>query len=129
MKEAFRKFAMSASKAMGSPLAFLAGILGVAGWAAMGPAFHYSENWQLIINTSTTIITFLMVFVIQYSQNRDTETLHLKIDELLRVIEAARTDMVNLENQSDERIQSLKDEFSSLTSEECAERKQNVTAV
>ena len=83
-------------------------------WAATGPAFGFSETWQLVINTGTTIITFLMVFVIQYSQNRDTQILHLKIDELLRAITDARTSMVNLEDETNEKLQSVKEEFRGL---------------
>lgn len=113
----FQKFAMSIARAVGSPAAFFSGVLLVAAWAAMGPYFRYSENWQLIINTSTTIITFLMVFIIQYSQNRDTEALHLKIDELIRATKEARNDMVAIEEGSDDQLAKLKAEFRALSKE------------
>ena len=128
MHELFRKFAMKTSKAMGSPLAFGAGIALVLVWAATGPRFGYSETWQLVINTGTTIITFLMVFIIQYSQNRDTQILHLKIDELLRAITEARTSMVNLEDETDEILQTFKDEFRGLGQSEDPEAQRIDTA-
>ena len=80
-------------------------------WAVLGPLFHFSDTWQLVINTATTIVTFLMVFLIQNTQNRDTKALHLKLDELLRGVVGARTSFVNLENLSDEELEKLQHEF------------------
>jgi low affinity Fe/Cu permease len=83
-------------------------------WIATGPVFGYSDTWQLVINTGTTIITFLMVFLIQNSQNRDAKSLHLKIDELLRAVAKARTGMVDLEDLSDEELKQVEEEFKQL---------------
>jgi low affinity Fe/Cu permease len=97
--------------AMGSLWAFLIAVTTIIIWAALGPVFHYSDTWQLVINTATTIITFLMVFLIQNTQNRDTKALHLKLDELLRGVSGARTSFVSLENLSDEELERLQKEF------------------
>ena len=93
---------------------FIFAVLVIAVWAFTGPYFHYSDTWQLIINTGTTIVTFLMVFLIQNTQNRDAKAMHLKLDELLRSIAGARTGLVNLENLSDEQIARLKEQFEAL---------------
>src|SRR5260221_3569248 len=114
MKGTFRKFATKASDAMGSPWAFIAAVLLILGWAISGPVFGFSEAWQLVINTGTTIITFLMVFLIQNTQNRDAKAMHLKLDELLRGVEGARTSMVDLEDLSDEDLKKLQNEFERL---------------
>jgi low affinity Fe/Cu permease len=107
----FRKFATHISNAAGSPWAFFAAIAIVVVWAAVGPSFHYSDTWQLVINTGTTIITFLMVFLIQNMQNRDAKAIHLKLDELLRAVKGARTELVNLEDLSDQDLDELQKEF------------------
>ena len=114
MNEAFRKFANKTSEAMGTPWAFIAAVLLILGWAVSGPFFGFSEVWQLVINTGTTIITFLMVFLIQNTQNRDAKAIHLKLDELLRGVEGARTSMVDLEDLSDEDLKKLQNEFQRL---------------
>ena len=114
MNEAFRKFANKTSEAMGTPWAFIAAVLLILGWAVSGPVFGFSEVWQLVINTGTTIITFLMVFLIQNTQNRDAKAIHLKLDELLRGVEGARTSMVDLEDLSDEELKKLQNEFQRL---------------
>src|SRR5581483_3854692 len=114
MKEAFRKFSRGAAVALGSPWAFaLAFVISVL-WAVTGPSFHYSDAWQLIANTVTNVVTFLMVFIIQSSQNRDSTAMQLKLDELLRAIEGARTGLVNLESLSDEDLDQLQREFERL---------------
>jgi len=99
---------------MGSPWAFLMAVLVILVWAVLGPAFHYSDTWQLSINTATTIVTFLMVFLIQNTQNRDTRAMHLKLDELLRGLKGARTSLVGLEELSDEELERLQKEFERL---------------
>ena len=114
MNETFRKFANKTSEAMGTPWAFIAAVLLILGWAVSGPFFGFSEVWQLVINTGTTIITFLMVFLIQNTQNRDAKAIHLKLDELLRGVEGARTGMVDLEDLSDEDLKKLQNEFQRL---------------
>ena len=110
----FRKFAHATSDVVGSPWAFVVGVVVIAGWAMSGPVFNYSDTWQLIINTSTTIVTFLMVFVIQNTQNRDAKAIHLKLDELIRGVKGARTEMVALETCTDEELAAFQKEFEKL---------------
>lgn len=114
MNEFFRKFARATSEVVGSPWAFVTGVLLIAVWLVTGPVFHFSDTWQLVANTATSIITFLMVFIIQNSQNRDAKALHLKLDELIRVMEHARNHLVDLENKPDEELASLQTEFKEL---------------
>ena len=114
MSDLFRRFAATASCALGSPLAFLLAIAFVVVWAATGAYFDYSNAWQLVINTSTTIATFLMVFLLQSTQNRDTKAINIKLDELLRAIEGARTGFVNLSDLSDEELDKLEAELLNL---------------
>lgn len=114
MRKAFRKFATIISRAVGSPWAFLVAVLLIIGWGLSGPVFGYSDTWQLVINTTTTIITFLMVFLIQNTQNRDAEAIHLKLDELIRALQTARTRLVDLEDLSDEQLDELRNEFKKL---------------
>jgi low affinity Fe/Cu permease len=114
MEEHFRKFASHASELAGSPWAFFVAMLLIIGWAAAGPYFSWSDSHSLFVNTITTIITFLMVFLIQNTQNRDAKAMHLKLDELLRSIEGARTSMVDLEDLSDEDLRKLQEEFQRL---------------
>ncbi len=114
MGEIFHKFATSISEIVGTPWAFLAALLLVVLWVVSGPVFQYSDSWQLVINTSTTIITFLMVFVIQSSQNRDTKAIHIKLDELLHAVHGARTGLINIEHLSDEDLLQLQKEFERL---------------
>ena len=106
--------AQKVANAMGSKFAFGAALLGVAIWAALGPYYHYAETWQLVINTGTTIITFLAVFLIQYTQNRDTRAVQLKLDELLRAIHDARNSLIDIEDQSDEALEQEKRESAEL---------------
>jgi len=113
-RETFRRCAHGISQAAGSPWCFLAAVLLIAAWAVTGPMFHFSDTWQLVINTGTTIITFLMVFLIQNTQNRDTRAIHLKLDELLRGVRGARTRLVNLETLSDSELDELQKEFQRL---------------
>jgi low affinity Fe/Cu permease len=110
----FRSCSVWAATAVGSRWAFLVACLAILLWAASGPAFHFSDTWQLVINTATTIITFLMVFLIQNTQNRDTKAIHLKLDELLRGVSGARTTLVNLEALDDEQLERLEKEFQRL---------------
>ena len=112
--DTFRKFAHRASETLGSPWAFAAALLVLVLWGLTGPLFGFSETWQLVINTGTTIVTFLMVFLIQNTQNRDVRTLHLKLDELLRGVEGARDSLIDLEALSDEELLRLEREFHAL---------------
>lgn len=111
MNELFRKFAQRTSKMVGSSWAFILAVLIILVWAVTGPLFHYSDTWQLVINTGTTIITFLMVFLIQNTQNRDAKAIHLKLDELIRGVKGARTHLVDLEAMSDEELDRLQEQF------------------
>lgn len=92
---------------MGSPVAFTVAVGTVIAWALLGPHFHYSDTWQLVINTSTTIVTFLMVFLIQNTQNRDARAIHLKLDEIIRAMSGADNRMIDVESLSDEELRAL----------------------
>jgi low affinity Fe/Cu permease len=111
---AFRKVAHATACAIGSPYAFAAAVMVVLAWVACGPAFHYSDTWQLVINTGTTIVTFLVVFMIQNTQNRDSRAIHLKLDELIRAVKSARNKLVDVEDLPDEEIAKLAREFERL---------------
>jgi low affinity Fe/Cu permease len=111
MKHAFRRFAAGAATATGSPWAFVLAVLVILTWSITGPLFNFSDTWQLVINTSTTIVTFLMVFLIQNTQNRDAVAIQLKLDELIRGVVGARTSLVDLEDLSDEDLALLHQEF------------------
>ena len=106
MERAFAKFATATARATGSPVAFLICVLAVLLWAVSGPFFHYSEGWQLIVNTGTTIITFLMVFLIQNTQNRDGAALQIKLDELIRT-STAENEFIGIEKLSDKELDIL----------------------
>ena len=111
VSDAFRVFARRCSVMLGSAWAFAGAVLVIGVWLITGPTFHFSDTWQLIINTATTIITFLMVFLIQNTQNRDAKAVHLKLDELIRAIKNARNELVDLEDLSDEELQRLEAQF------------------
>ena len=111
MNEIFRKFAHGVSNIVGTPWVFILAFAVVVLWALLGPMFHFSDTWQLVINTGTTIITFLMVFLIQNTQNRDAKAIHLKLDELIRGVKGARNGLVNLEELSDKELEKLHKEF------------------
>jgi low affinity Fe/Cu permease len=104
-------FARNASEVVASPLSFLAGVVVIVVWSVCGPIFHYSDTWQLIINTGTSVLTFLIVFLIQNTQNRDARVMHLKLDELIRAVKPARTELVHMEELTDEQLDKLKQEF------------------
>jgi len=114
LRDAFRAFAARISILAGSPWAFGGAVVIIVIWAALGAYYHYSDTWQLVINTGTTIITFLMVFLIQNMQNRDAKALHLKLDELLRAITGARTELVDLEDLAEEDLNELQKEFAQI---------------
>src|SRR5437660_11257880 len=111
VSDAFRIFARQSSKILGSAWAFTAAILIIVVWALTGPTFHFSDTWQLIINTGTTIVTFLMVFLIQNTQNRDAKAVHLKLDEIIRALKGARNELIDLEKLADEDLSSLEKQF------------------
>src|SRR3954469_7339606 len=107
----FRRASTKTAKWLGSPSAFAASVAFVVLWAATGPHFRYSDTWQLIVNTVTSVVTFLMVFLIQNTQNREATALHLKLDELIRAVDGARNRMVRLEDLDDEELEKLEEEF------------------
>lgn len=114
MNEIFHRLATKISSLTGSPLAFIAAIFIIIIWFLSGPTFGFSDTWQLVINTGTTIITFLMVFLIQNTQNRDAKAIHLKLDELIKAVRGARTSLVDIEELSDEDLEKLRLEFRNL---------------
>ena len=114
MNELFRKFAQKTSQFVGTSYVFILAVLIILVWAFSGPMFNYSNTWQLVINTGTTIITFLMVFLIQNTQNRDAKAIHLKLDELIKGVKGARTGFVNLEELSDAELERLQQDFEKL---------------
>jgi low affinity Fe/Cu permease len=115
----FRNFANKISKIFGSPYAFLGALIIVGVWASSGPVFGFSDTWQLVINTGTTIVTFLMVFLIQNTQNRDSKAMQLKLDELIRATKA-RDAFVDLEDLSDEELTQLDKEFQTIHQKQIA---------
>src|SRR6266700_136094 len=114
ISDAFRVFARRSSIILGSAWAFAGAVLVILVWILTGPTFHFSDTWQLIINTATTIITFLMVFLIQNTQNRDAKAVHLKLDEIIRALKGARNELVDLEELSDEELKKLEQQFQRL---------------
>jgi len=108
MRKFFNLFATKTSTAAGQPLTFIIALLVVIVWAVTGPLFHYSDTWQLVINTGTTIVTFLMVFLIQNSQNRDGAAMQAKLDELLRAVDKAREQFIGIEHLTDQQIELLR---------------------
>lgn len=111
MKESFRKIAHKSSEVLGSATIFIVAVLMIMLWILSGPYFSYSNTWQLIINTGTTIFTFLMVILIQNTQNRDSKAIHLKLDELILGLRSARDKLIDLEDMSDEEIEKMQKEF------------------
>lgn len=114
MNEWFRKFSIVASNALGSSWMFIANVLLIFIWLVMGPFFNYSDTWQLFVNTATTVFTYLAVFLIQNTQNRDAKAIHLKLDELIKGVSGARTGLVDLQNLSDSELDALQQEFARL---------------
>jgi low affinity Fe/Cu permease len=110
----FRKLAFKAAQAAGSATAFLLAVTGTVVWIATGSYFHYSDTWQLVINTATSVATFLIVFLIQNTQNRDTAVIQLKLDELIRSVKQARTELVQMEGLTDDELETLREEFRTL---------------
>jgi low affinity Fe/Cu permease len=115
--EGFQTFATKVSCWTGSRWSFLGAMLIIIVWAVLGPYFHYSDTWQLVVNTATTIVTFLMVFLIQNTQNRDARAIHLKLDEIIRSIQPAHNEMINIEKLSDEDLEKLSKKFQAIRAE------------
>jgi low affinity Fe/Cu permease len=114
MREFFRKFAHNTSDLLGRAESFLMALFAIVVWVVLGPVYHYSDTWQLVINTATTIVTFLMVFLIQNTQNRDAKAIQLKLDELIRGVKGARTGLVRLEELTDDELKELEASFEAL---------------
>jgi low affinity Fe/Cu permease len=119
----FSRFASSTAQIVGHPYMFLFAVIVLVIWAASGPFFHYSDTWQLIINTGTTIITFLVVFLIQNTQNRDAKALHLKLDELIRSHHPANDDLIDIQKLSDEELDELEKRYEKIR-KACEARRQ-----
>jgi len=117
MAEAFGRISRQVAQWTGSPTAFVAAILIILLWALMGPVFGFSDTWQLVVNTATTIVTFLMVFLIQNTQNRDSMALQLKLDELIHAASGARDEMIDLEEEPQARLQHERERFRRVASE------------
>jgi low affinity Fe/Cu permease len=113
-KRSFHDFACSVANAAGTHTAFVIALFIVAIWAATGPFFHFSDTWQLVINTGTTVVTFLMVFLIQATQNRDGKAIQLKLDELIRAQKSARNVFAGLEEATEEELKKFEEEFREL---------------
>jgi low affinity Fe/Cu permease len=111
VSDIFRIFARKSSKMLGSAWSFAVAAIIIVVWGVTGPAFHFSDTWQLVINTGTTIVTFLMVFLIQNTQNRDSKAMQLKLDEVVRAVQGARNELVNLQELSDEDLTKLEGQF------------------
>jgi len=110
----FNRFTKWAAHAAGHPLAFCAALLVVVAWAVTGPIFGFSETWQLVINTGTTIVTFLMVFLIQSAQNRDSAAVQIKLDELIRALEGAQNSLLDLEELDERDLEKMRSQFEAL---------------
>ncbi len=123
MRELFRKVAHWTSTMMGTPSAFVISCGIVVLWAVTGPFFNYSDTWQLIINTGTTVLTFLMVFLIQNTQNRDAHAIHLKLDEIIRSIDPARNELIDIEEMEDKELDILQNEFRDIRSKDPGSQK------
>lgn len=113
----FGRMAQSTSHLAGHPVAFIAAALSLTIWGALGPLYHYSDTWQLVANTATSLITFLMVFIIQNSQNRDTKAIHLKLDEVIRSINSAQNEMIDIEKLSDKEMEELASRYERIRAE------------
>jgi low affinity Fe/Cu permease len=116
-----RRLAAASPRVVGSPLTFVLALAVTLTWLLSGPLFHWSDNWILVPATATSIGAFLLVLLLQYSQNRDTRALQLKLDELIRSLGRARTQLVRLENMSDEELEQIESEFTALSEEETGE--------
>lgn len=114
LKDSFRKISVWAANFLGSPWTFIANVVLILIWLAMGPIYHYSDTWQLLVNTLTTVFTYLAVFLIQNTQNRDAKAVHLKLDELITSMEGARNRLVNLEDLTDDELDMLQKQFQRL---------------
>jgi low affinity Fe/Cu permease len=121
LRDRFHQFSRATSDAVGSVWAFLLALAIVLVWGCTGPIFGFSDTWQLVINTGTTIVTFIMVFLIQSTQNRDAKAVHLKLDELIRAVQGARNNLLDLEKLPEEDLEELAAQFATLQKRACHE--------
>ena len=121
-QERFTKFSRVSATALGSPITFVANCVLVLVWLGAGPVFGYSDTWQLLVNTVTTVLTYLAVFILQNSQNRDSKAIHIKLDELIRAMHGARNTLVDIDDYSDTELQELEAQFKKLAERAHAER-------
>lgn len=121
-QERFTKFSRVSAAALGSPITFVANCFLVLVWLGAGPVFGYSNTWQLLVNTVTTALTYLAVFILQNSQNRDSKAIHIKLDELIRAQHGARNTLVDIDDYSDAELQALEVQFKKLAERAQAER-------
>ena len=117
MERSFSRFATYSSNLVGSPGAFLFALVTIAAWFAVGPIFHFSDTWQLIVNSWTNIATFVVVFLIQNAQNRDSKAINLKLAELIRAVGPAREDMIDIERLTDKELEELSKRYSQISKE------------
>jgi low affinity Fe/Cu permease len=127
--ESFRKLSVAAATALGSSWLFVANVLLILLWLAAGPFAHFSDTWQLVVNTATTVFTYLAVFLIQNTQNRDSKAVHLKLDELISSVHGARNRFVDLEDLSDEELGQLQKEFKRLQKKAMENKEDNHRAI
>ena len=114
LSQTLERFSLKATKATGTSMAFIIALSVIIIWAGLGPVFHYSDTWQLVINTSTTIVTFLMVFLIQRTQNKDAQAIHLKLNEIVAALEGASNNLIDVEDLSEGEIATLHTHFQKL---------------
>jgi low affinity Fe/Cu permease len=129
LNESFRKFSATAASVLGSPWLFVINVVLIAIWLVSGPFFHFSDTWQLLVNTATTVFTYLAVFLIQNTQNRDAKAVHLKLDELISSVAGARNRLVDLEDLSDEELAHLQDQFRRLHQRARENREDDLRAI
>ena len=129
LNETFRKFSVKSAAALGSPWLFVLNVFLILVWLAAGPFFHYSDTWQLLVNTATTVFTYLAVFLIQNTQNRDAKAVHLKLDELIASLAGARNRLVDVEDLTDEELSELQEQFKRLRQEAKQSRQTDVKAI
>jgi low affinity Fe/Cu permease len=129
LNEAFRKLSVKSAAALGSPWLFVLNVLLLVVWLVAGPFYNYSDTWQLLVNTATTVFTYLAVFLIQNTQNRDAKAVHIKLDELIASVAGARNRLVDLEDLSDAELTELQDQFKRLREHATENREDDVKAI
>ena len=129
LNEGFRRLSKSAADALGTPGMFVVNVLLILVWLGFGPVTHFSDSWQLIVNTGTTVLTYLAIFLIQNTQNRDSKALHLKLDELISSVEGARNRLVDLQNLTDAELEEIEQQFRRLQAKAAAKDEDDARAI